>query len=127
MATESTEEPQQQVCPKCGNTIEAAAQVCPHCGTLQGRRPRRLDPTIPMLLNAFLGWFGVMGVGHMVAGAAGTGLKLLLAGWALILMLVLFFSVPVALLFAVSYLAVWAWSVLTVFGIALDRNESIGE
>ena len=46
---------------------------------------------VPMILNALFGYFGFMGIGHMVAGSVGAGIGLLLAGWLMSILFILTF------------------------------------
>lgn len=111
----------EKFCTTCGNVIHIAAEICPKCGVRQMAAPSSFSvsaPTsgaaVPMWLNAIFGFFGFMGIGHMVAGSVGPGIGLLLAGW---LMTILFFATAWFLLgfiFIPLYLVVWIWSILNV-------------
>jgi hypothetical protein len=44
----------------------------------------RRDPTVGLLLEILLGWFGFLGIGNIYAGNVGTGIFLLVAWWIVI-------------------------------------------
>ncbi len=71
-------------------------------------------PGLRITLNGIPGFFGFMGIGHMVGGSVGAGIFLLLFGW---LSIFLVLSSPDdfgTALFGFGYYAVWVWSILHV-------------
>ena len=127
MAEERTKGPDEKFCTSCGRVIKLLAEICPHCGV------RQMHPTsggesaaLPMILNGVLGFFGFMGIGHMVAGSVGTGILLLLVGWGLIALTavvgLLTFGLGVLPLLIVA-LIVWIWSIFSVRSVVEKKTQ----
>ena len=130
MATERAKKPDEKFCTSCGEIIKLMAELCPHCGVRQLPTPGISlggtdDAALPMILNGILGFFGFMGIGHMVAGSVGTGIFLLLSGWGLfwvaMIMAALLFGIG-GVPFFIIYIIVWIWSILSVRSVVAQKK-----
>ena len=132
MSTGRRKELDEKFCSSCGEAIKSAAEICPSCGVRQMEPPSRLPQLqiegnvalIPMLLNGLFGFFGFMGIGHMIVGSVGKGIGLLLLGWVIA---VLFWATVwffVGWIFLPLAITLWVWSIFDVKGVAERRRSS---
>jgi uncharacterized membrane protein len=105
----------------CGNVIHIAAEICPKCGVRQMAAPSSFSISastssgaVPMWLNVIFGFFGFLGIGHMVAGSVGAGIGLLLAGWLMSILFIFTFWFLLGFIFIPLYIVVWIWSIVNV-------------
>ena len=67
------------------------------------------DNTVPLMLNAILGFFGLMGIGHLVRREIPKGVFFLVAGWAGLCLTIFFGIGQIGLPISVG---VWIWSLV---------------
>ena len=103
-------EADENFCHACGEVIKILAEICPKCGVRQNES----KSSTPMVLNVIIGFFGILGIGHIVKGRAGTGISFLIGGlmltvlfWTTIWIGIGFIAIPI-------YIALWIWSIVDV-------------
>ena len=127
MTEERTKGLDEKFCTSCGQAIKSLAEICPHCGVRQMHPPSGGESAaVPVILNGVLGFFGFMGIGHMVAGAVGRGILLLLIGWGLVVLTVVLglvtFGLAVVPLWIIA-LIVWIWSMFDVRSVVAKKTQ----
>jgi len=126
MSEQQVRGPNDKFCITCGRVINILAEICPHCGVRQIQSPDNTSSVaIPMALNGCLGFFGCMGIGHMVAGSVAAGIILLLGGWGITVFGMVIGAATFGigtLLFIVIYLIVYIWSIINVKEV-IDRKS----
>ena len=107
-------ETDENFCHSCGEVIKALAEICPKCGVRQKRSSYESESSTPMVLNVIIGFFGILGIGHIVKGRTGTGILFLIGGLILDVLFLTTVWIGIGLIFIPIYLALWIWSIVDI-------------
>jgi TM2 domain-containing membrane protein YozV len=129
-------------CPRCGKEVRDEDAFCPSCGyNLKSAAKPSIpleykSPGIAAVLALVLGFFGLMGVGHIYVGRLARGIVLLIVG--IILAVLTYGSFLLgfvtfglgwvgALVFGVILLILWIWQTFDAYGLAKKFNKAVEE
>lgn len=152
-------------CPKCGRWAGSGSQICQGCGAQlsahaaslpppnqtappfipdrYAHQNLRKDPGIAALLALVLGFFGIMGVGHLYIGKMAKGVVILLLGAALAVMAALsaipliiggflaggveglFGGIAIVIMLFVGVFAFNIWQVFDAYNLAKRYNDAL--
>ena len=137
-------------CPNCGKEVRPDAAFCASCGynlkpAATPSTPPAAKPSMPLehkspgvaaVLALVLGFFGLMGVGHIYVGRLARGIVLLIVG--IILAALTFGSLFLGfvtlglgwvgtIIFGIILLILWIWHTFDAYSLAKQFNRAVEE